>query len=95
MAGIWETWEDNSSGEVIDSCAILTTEARGVVTDIHDRMPVIIEREGNREWLDPMVQTRGELYIRQIDYDLIRAWPVSTKVNNPRNNSPELILRAH
>ncbi len=95
MAGIWETWEDKSSGEVIDSCAILTTEARGVINDIHDRMPVIIEREGYKNWLNPMVQTREELNIRQIDNDLIRAWPVSTKVNNPGNNSPDLIQRAH
>jgi putative SOS response-associated peptidase YedK len=95
MAGIWETWEDKSSGEVMDTCAILTTEARGVVRDIHDRMPVIIDREGYKEWLDPMVQTREELNISQIDYDLIRAWPVSTKVNNSRNNNPELVQRAH
>ncbi len=91
MAGIWETWEDNSSGEVIDSCAIVTTEARGVVRDIHDRMPVIIDREGYKEWLDPIVQTPDRLNIRQVKDTYLAAWPVSHQVNNPKNISAELV----
>ncbi|EFI33118.1 protein of unknown function DUF159 [Desulfonatronospira thiodismutans ASO3-1] len=91
MAGIWETWEDKSSGEVIDSCAIVTTEAQGAVKEIHDRMPVTIDRSGYKNWLDPMVQTRDQLKIYQLDHSLITVWPVSPKVNNPRNNGPELI----
>jgi len=94
MAGIWETWEDKSSGEVIDSCAIVTTEAQGAVKDIHDRMPVIIDRSGYKNWLDPMVQTRDQLKIYQVYPALITVWPVSPKVNNPRNNGPELIQQA-
>ncbi len=90
MAGIWETWEDKSSGEIIDSCAILTTEAGGLVKDIHDRMPVIIDREGYQEWLDQGVQTRDRLNIRQVSEDNMEAWPVSSKVNSPKNNNPEL-----
>ena len=94
MSGIWETWEDQSSGEVLDSCAIVTTEALGAVKDIHDRMPVMIDREGYGEWLDPMVQTRDQLKIHQVDPALITAWLVSAKVNNPGNNSPELTQQA-
>ncbi|MFP4128842.1 MAG: SOS response-associated peptidase [Desulfonatronovibrio sp.] len=94
MAGIWETWEDKSSGEIIDSCAILTTEAKGVVRDIHDRMPVIIERKGYEHWLNPMVQTRDQLKISQLDHSRLKAWPVSARVNNPRNNSPDLVDQA-
>ena len=91
MAGIWETWEDKSSGEIIDSCAILTTEAGGVVKDIHDRMPVIIDHGGYQEWLDPMIQTQDKLSIKQVRENNMEAWPVSSKANSPRNNSPELI----
>ncbi|MFO7727414.1 MAG: SOS response-associated peptidase [Desulfonatronovibrio sp.] len=91
MAGIWETWEDKSSGEIIDSCAILTTEAKGIVKDIHDRMPVIIDREGYQEWLDQMIQSRDKLNIKQVSEDNLEAWPVSSRVNSPKNNSEELI----
>lgn len=90
MAGIWETWEDKSSGEIIESCAILTTQAQGVVSDIHDRMPVILDRTGYDLWLDPKVQSKKDLEIRQVDPCLLSAHPVSTKVNNPANNNPEL-----
>ncbi len=91
MAGIWEVWEDKSSGEIIESCAILTTEAKGVVRDIHERMPVILDRTGYDQWLDPKVQTKKDLEIRQFDPALLFAHPVSTKVNSPANNSLELI----
>ena len=90
MAGIWETWEDKSSGEIIDSCAILTTVAKGIVRDLHDRMPMIIDKTGYQDWLDPGAQTRDRLNIRQVSEDNMEAWPVSSKVNSPRNNSPEL-----
>lgn len=91
MAGIWETWEDRSSGEIVDSCAILTTEAKGIVNKIHDRMPVIIEREGYQEWLDPMIQTPDKLSIKSISKGNLVAWPVSSLVNSPKNNNPDLV----
>ncbi len=94
MTGIWETWEDKSSGEVVDSCAIVTTDAHGAVKDIHDRMPLIIDRAGYTDWLDPLIQNRGQLRINQLDHSRIIAWPVSARVNNPRNNSPDLIDQA-
>jgi len=69
----------------------MTTEAKGVVKDIHERMPVILEREGYKKWLDPMVQTRDRLNIRQIKNSYLVAWPVTHQINNPNNNSVELV----
>ncbi len=90
MAGIWESWEDKSSGEVILSCSILTTEAGGVVKDIHDRMPVIIDPSGYTDWLDCRVQSSKDLIIREKPAEKLTAWPVRTLVNNPGNNSLDL-----
>jgi putative SOS response-associated peptidase YedK len=91
MAGIWETWEDKSSQEVIDSCALLTAEARGVVRDIHDRMPVIIDPSGYSAWLDPRVQSKRDLSVLEISIERLQAWPVSSQVNSPKNNYAQLI----
>lgn len=91
MAGIWETWKDNNSGEIVESCAILTTSAMGEAAEIHDRMPVIIDPSGYKHWLDPAIQSKNELEIATISEDSLTAWPVSKLVNNPRNNSPELV----
>jgi len=43
FAGLWEEWA-GEDGEVIESCAILTTEANALVRPAHDRMPVIVRR---------------------------------------------------
>ena len=51
MAGIWEHWQD-AEGNEIQSCAVLTTEARGAMQDLHQRMPVHIAVEDYEAWLD-------------------------------------------
>ena len=93
IAGIWETWEDKTSEEVIDSCAILTTEARGGIEDIHGRMPVIIDPSGYSAWLDLQVQSKNDLTIQEISTEKLQAWSVSAQVNNPRNNNAELVKK--
>jgi putative SOS response-associated peptidase YedK len=42
FAGLWETWHDPEGG-IVESCAIITTEANELMRTIHDRMPVILE----------------------------------------------------
>ena len=93
MAGIWESWKNQETGETIDSCAILTTNANEVVATIHDRMPVIIKPQDYAVWLTP--ETNRE----QIDALLhpftdtpTLMQPVSTRVNSPKNNDPECIV---
>jgi putative SOS response-associated peptidase YedK len=54
FAGIWSEWVDKSSGEIIHSYSILTTEAKGLMSEIHNsknRMPVILDKENEKEWL--------------------------------------------
>lgn len=54
FAGLWSEWIDKSSGEIIHSYTILTTEATGLMSEIHNsknRMPVILSKEYEKEWL--------------------------------------------
>jgi len=87
FAGLWEGWRGNG-GEVIRSFAIITTEANATLRGLHERMPVILPPEAWTAWLEG--DRPGEL-LRPAPEDLLRAWPVSTSVNTPRNNSPELL----
>jgi putative SOS response-associated peptidase YedK len=52
MAGIWDQWK-NPEGVVIKSFSIITTRANSLVEGIHDRMPVILNREDEKKWLTP------------------------------------------
>lgn len=93
FAGLWARWK-NPDGLLLDSFTILTTEARGCVADVHDRMPVILAPDDYGPWLDPKEQRLDWLVslmngARGAD-DLV-VTHVSTRVNNPRNEGPENI----
>lgn len=54
MAGIWNPWVDQETGEVVDSFSILTTAANPLLSAIHNkkkRMPVILPEEEASEWI--------------------------------------------
>ena len=62
VAGLWETWHDPSSGgQELRTCAIITTTPNALMAPIHDRMPVILRREDEEEWLDPEARDSGRL----------------------------------
>lgn len=50
FAGLWERWQRGD--EAVESFTILTTEARGQVAEVHDRMPALVAHEDARQWLD-------------------------------------------
>ncbi len=92
MAGLWELWRD-ANGEILETFAIITTEANQATRAIHDRMPVILSPTDYARWLDPEFEQLESLQ------DLLQPYaggpmqldPVSTLVNNPRNDSPQCI----
>lgn len=95
FAGIWERWTD-PNGELetpLDSCAIITTSANEVVSNIHDRMPVVLEPENWDAWLDPENQDSGGLreLLDPAEDHVLEMHPVNPAVGNVRNNSPDLI----
>ncbi len=91
FAGIYEPGNETTDDR--PSCAILTTEANTMMRDIHARMPVILEPKDYARWLEPK-QTHGAPLLpllRPYRLDDLIAFPVSTRVNNVRNNDAELL----
>jgi len=86
FAGIWSHWD--SPDETIESCAIITTDANPDTATIHNRMPVIIKPDDYDQWLTSGGENLLTPYSGKID-----TWPVSTRVNSPKNQGMELIQR--
>ena len=91
MAGIWEQWHD-ADGNELQSCAILTTEAKGRMRELHDRMPVYISPADYDTWLDCRSENTdaADRLLGETDpqYEF---YAVDTAVGNSRNEGPELI----
>jgi putative SOS response-associated peptidase YedK len=90
FAGLWERWRD-PSGQWIKSCAILTTTPNAVTSAIHDRMPVILDRDSYDLWLDPGMQNVSAIsdLLKPFDPLMMRCYPVSTRVNSVANDDAE------
>lgn len=87
-AGLWERWR--SAGDVRTTCTILTTEPSAVVEPIHHRMPVLLAPDEEGTWLRGDETDRRRL-LRPYRGDGLRAYPVSSAVNDPRNDRRSLI----
>lgn len=88
LAGLWEGWR-GADGTVLRSFTILTTSACKALAHLHERMPVMLEPADWPLWLGEVAGDHAAL-LRPSEAPL-RVWRVSTKVNNVRNNGPELL----
>ena len=101
MAGLWERWTpdtvqaglgafgDGDGGgdpDPVDTFAVLTTEPNEVVEPLHHRMAVVLEPGEEDGWLDG-----GSVSLEPAPAEEFRAYPVSTAVNDPANDRPELV----
>jgi putative SOS response-associated peptidase YedK len=95
FAGIWDRWRA-PQGEVIESCAILTTRPNKLLRDVHDRMPVILKPENYLEWLVAPASDCGRLRIvvHPFDAGMMKRFPVSSAVNDPQIDTPECVEEA-
>jgi len=93
FAGIWDSWRA-PEGQVVESCAILTTAANGAVGAIHERMPVILHPDEFGQWLDREQHDPATLMPLLTPYpsDCLEVYPVSTLVNSVANDQPECIV---
>lgn len=93
MAGLYEFWKAPDTGEWVTSFTVITTTAEDALGHLHDRMPLILERDSYAEWLDPAPHPTGRLLDLLIPAapGRLDAYPVSSAVGNVRNNGPELI----
>jgi putative SOS response-associated peptidase YedK len=88
LAGLWENWKDPDSSEWVRTFTIITTDANELVAKLHDRMPVVIAPEDRERWLKG--PEPGEL-LKPFPAERMSMWPVSPKLNSPKNDSPDLL----
>jgi putative SOS response-associated peptidase YedK len=92
FAALMETWLAPDGSE-IDTAAVLTTEAKGPIAGVHDRMPVLLKPEDFARWLD--VKGHEPRMVADLlsgdasDYDVPQ--PVSNAVNKVANTGADLI----
>jgi len=93
FAGLWDSW-NSADGSQIKSCTIITTEPNDLMSLIHDRMPAILHPRDYARWLDPSPQTPENLkpLVKPYPAEGMNAYPVSTMVNKPENDIPELVV---
>lgn len=90
FGGIWETWH-SADGSEMDTGAIITCEANGALSALHDRMPVILDPADFDAWLDPNAEMRHITpLMRPADNDLLEIVAVSDRVNKATNEGPDL-----
>jgi putative SOS response-associated peptidase YedK len=93
FAGIWSTLH-TSDGTALQTFAIITTEPNELMQPIHDRMPVILQEQDEEDWLNSELSLEhAQALLAPYPAELMTAYQVSTKVNSPKNNSPEVIER--
>ncbi len=95
MAGLWEQWEPKADGgrdeeEVLETFTILTTAPTDLMARLHNRMPVVLGSESSAAWLagEAPASHGGSLADPAVS---LRAWPVSRRVNSPRNEDASLL----
>jgi putative SOS response-associated peptidase YedK len=94
MAGLWEVWKTPAGG-ARRSCTIITTEPNELMSTIHNRMPVILPRDLEADWLDDNLQALALLsMLKPYAADQMQVYPVSRRVNTPANDEPALVQPA-
>lgn len=94
LAGIWGRWRPkDEDAEPLATCAIVTTEARGRVADLHDRMPVVVPPRLWGRWLAAEPREADDLQreLESLDAPRLDAYAVAERVNNVRNDGPALL----
>jgi putative SOS response-associated peptidase YedK len=93
FAGVWDAWKDGE-GHWLQSYAIVTTEANELMSRIHPRMPVILPPRDYDRWLDREETEHLPLdLLRPFAAEQLEMHEADPKVNNARNNCPELLRR--
>jgi putative SOS response-associated peptidase YedK len=90
LAGIWENWKHPETEEWLRTFCIITTTANELVGQIHDRMPVIIPAASYGRWLANVEPDPRDLLV-PYPSELMRLWPISTRVNKPENDDASIL----
>ena len=83
FAGLWEWWGGPDGKQPVESCTILTTDANELASEVHNRMPVILDEDDHDAWL-----VGEEIPLVPFDSERMTARPISTTINNVKNEGP-------
>jgi putative SOS response-associated peptidase YedK len=90
FAGLWEHWHAKNSEQELQTATIITTAANEFMSRLHQRMPVVLEKEAADRWLAGDEEILSEIVEESPEF---KAWPVARRVNNARNEGADLIDR--
>jgi putative SOS response-associated peptidase YedK len=90
FAGLWDRWR-SPQGEMIESCTIVTTTPNSLLSDIHDRMPVILDADNYDLWMDQAFRNTASVsaMLKPFDAALMNRYPVSTRINQVQNDDAD------
>jgi putative SOS response-associated peptidase YedK len=93
FAGIWDTWVNKETGEVVKSFSIITTVANDFLQKLpHHRSPVILPRKYEQSWLNSDLPLADVTHmVEPYPSDLMNAYPIDPAIKNPRKEGKELI----
>ena len=96
FAGLWDEWLDRATGELHPTFTIITTEPNALMASIHNRMPVILpDRAAEQAWLnDGAGLAAHQNQLLPYAAAAMRAYAITTRVNSPANNDPEVLEAA-
>jgi putative SOS response-associated peptidase YedK len=90
LAGIWENWRRPRSEDWVRTFAVVTCPANELMSQLHDRMPVILPREAYDRWLSSIEPDPRDLML-PYPSEPMTMWPISTRVNKPDNDDPAIL----
>lgn len=92
FAGLWDRWEKD--GKTLFTCTMLTKDSNEFMKKIHHRMPIILPKEKEDEWISPYVKNPKDAkkFLDQIDNVNFTAYHVSNYVNYAQNNDERCIV---
>jgi putative SOS response-associated peptidase YedK len=93
FAGLWAARKDDLTGDWLRSCTIITTRPNELVETLHNRMPVILPREAEADWLDPELAVEHAMSLLEpFPGERMVMRPVSPLVNSVQNDGPDLLI---
>lgn len=86
LAGLWDHWQ-SPTGEILETCTVLTVEPNPLIAKIHNRMPLILPPEAYNAWLDPSLTEFDALnqWLKPYPEEDMCMIPVSPYVNAIHN----------
>lgn len=100
LAGLWDKWTNPDTGEILDTCSVLTTDANPLMATIHNtkkRMPVLLDDHDIPLWLDTNAGMEDlKTILHPCSEEKISAFPLKYRPSGKDHGSvnPDILLPA-